>query len=148
MPHIGKNMQAMNEISQRVDKVRTGVQDGFKGVDEPDKVIAAPVVSMFDFLKTQKSPARAPHSHGNLEALLNIVAGFTLLALAIPSNFKTLISLLFLSGAVFHSGMLYLGGIFGMRWAYDFTTIGAIILVGGLAFMGIAVIIGMKQTNT
>ena len=148
VPHLGKNTQVMNETAQAVDKVRTEVQDNFKGVDNPDAVIAPAVVSIFDYLKVQRIAGKGAHSHGNLEALLNIVVGFILLTLAIPSNFKALLSLLFLLGAVFHSGMLYLGGIFGMAWAYNLTTIGAIAIIAGLVFMGVAAITGIKQSNS
>lgn len=148
VPHLGSNIKNLNETSRIVAKVQEGVQNDFKGIDNPDKLIAPAVVSIFDYLKTQKPSGKGAHSHGNLEALLNIIAGFILLTLAIPSNFKALLSILFLIGTIFHSGMLYLGGVFGMRWAYNFTLIGEIAIIAGLVLAGVACIIGIKQSNS
>ncbi len=147
VPQLGKNAQSLNNTAALVEKVREGAQNDFKGTDGPDKVIAPAVVSIFDYIKTSKLSAKGAHVHGNLEALLNIVAGLVLLTLAIPANFKTLLSIMFLVGAVFHSGMLYLGGVFHMYWAYNFTVIGAIAIIVGLIGMGIASFIGIKQTH-
>lgn len=146
IPQLGKNAQSLNNTAAVVEKVREGVQNDFQGIETPDKVIAPAVVSIFDYIKTSKLSAKGAHAHGNLEALLNIVAGLVLLTLAIPANFKTLISIMFLVGAVFHSGMLYLGGVFHMYWAYNFPVIGVIAIIAGLALMGIACFIGIKQT--
>src|SRR3989338_1740995 len=140
VPQLGKNAQSLNNTAALVEKVREGAQGDFKGAD-----IAPAVVSRFDYIKTSKLSAKGAHVHGNLEALLNIVAGLVLLTLAIPANFKTLLSIMFLVGAVFHSGMLYLGGVFQMYWAYNFTVIGAIAIIVGLLGMGIASLIGLKQ---
>ena len=140
VPQLGKNAQSLNNTAALVEKVREGAQGDFKGAD-----IAPAVVSIFDYIKTSKLSAKGAHVHGNLEALLNIVAGLVLLTLAIPANFKTLLSIMFLVGAVFHSGMLYLGGVFQMYWAYNFTVIGAIAIIVGLLGMGIASLIGLKQ---
>ena len=141
VPQLGKNAQSLDNTAALVEKVREGAQGDFKGAD-----IAPAVVSIFDYMKTSKLSAKGAHVHGNLEALLNIVAGLVLLTLAIPANFKTLLSIMFLVGAVFHSGMLYLGGVFHMYWAYNFTVIGAIAIIVGLLGMGIASFIGIKQT--
>ena len=140
IPQLGKNAQSLNNTAALVEKVREGAQGDFKGAD-----IAPAVVSIFDYIKTSKLSAKGAHVHGNLESLLNIVAGLVLLTLAIPANFKTLLSIMFLVGAVFHSGMLYLGGVFQMYWAYNFTVIGAIAIIVGLLGMGIASLIGLKQ---
>ena len=141
VPQLGKNAQSLDNTAALVEKVREGAQGDFKGAD-----IAPAVVSIFDYMKTSKLSAKGAHVHGNLEALLNIVAGLVLLTLAIPANFKTLLSIMFLVGAVFHSGMLYLGGVFHMYWAYNFTVIGAIAIIVGLLGMGVASFIGIKQT--
>lgn len=141
VPQFYKNMKSFNDTGAVVEKVREGAQGDFKGAD-----IAPAVVSIFDYMKTSAvPPAKAAHVHGNLESLLNIVAGFILLTLAIPANFKTLLSIVFLIGAVFHSGMLYLGGVFHMYWAYNLAPIGAIAIIVGLLGMGVASFIGLKQ---
>lgn len=151
VPQLGANLKTMGDTAQVVDKVQEGLRNdfkGFKGANSPNKVIGQATVSIFNFTKNSKNLsllAGGPHAHGNLEALLNIAAGVVLLTLAIPANFKKLLSILFLIGAVFHSGMLYLGGVFGLMWAYNFTIIGVIALLAGLVFAGIASIIGIKD---
>ena len=47
-----------------------------------------------------------PHAHGNLEALLNIVAGVVLCFIAVAPLFKQIISWVFIAGALLHSGMV------------------------------------------
>jgi len=142
VPHMGSSMQAMKSAGQTVDKVKEDIQ---KGNQIPDNATA--LSGIMDYLKSEKAPGKAAHTHGNMEAILNIVAGVVLLSLAIPTNFKALLSMLFLIGAVFHSGMLYLGGVFGMTWAYNFAVIGVIAIIAGLSLMGIACFIGIKQTQ-
>jgi len=57
------------------------------------------------------------HTHGTADALLNIAAGFLLLFLAAPAWLKQTISWMFISGAVLHSGMLFLVSVLGQTWA-------------------------------
>ena len=57
------------------------------------------------------------HTHGTADALLNIAAGFLLLFLAAPVWMKQTISWLFISGAVLHSGMLFMVSVLGQGWA-------------------------------
>jgi len=78
---------------------------------------------------------------------LNIAAGLVLLTLAIPASYKTLLSLLFLIGAVMHSGMLYLIAVFGLRWAGNLTIIGVVALIAALFLTGIASIFGIKKAE-
>ena len=105
------------------------------------------ITGLFGALKGQDVRGKAAHSHGNLEALLNIVAGFILLSLVIPGPFKALLSLLFILGAVFHSGMLYLGMVFGQSWAFKLLLVGEISLLAGLVLMGVAAVIGIKKPS-
>ncbi len=70
-----------------------------------------------------------------------------LLSLAIPANFKALLSIIFLVGALFHSGMLYLGSVFHMYWAFNLTLIGAIAIIAGLVGMAIASFAGLKNAK-
>ncbi len=80
-----------------------------------------------------------PHAHGNLESVLNIIAGLTLCFIAAAAWLKQLISWLFIIGAVMHSGMLYLGTVFGLSWASTLleTGIGPIAVLAGLLLLGI-----------
>ncbi len=87
-----------------------------------------------------------PHAHGNLEALLNIVAGLVLGFLAVNVMFKQVISWVFVLGALLHSGMLYLSRVFDMVWAGKVlgTGAGPILIMAGLALIGIAAAIGYR----
>jgi len=134
----------MNETAQLVEEVKGAAITG--AVDENlEAKQSKAITGLFGALKGQDVRGKAAHSHGNLEALLNIVAGFILLALVIPWPFKALLSLLFLLGALFHSGMLYLGMVFGLFWAFKLLLIGEISLLAGLVLMGVAAVIGIKK---
>lgn len=87
-----------------------------------------------------------PHAHGNLEALLNIVAGFVLCFVSIAVWQKQLLSWGFIIGTVLHSGMMLLERVFAMAWAGKVleTGIGPIIILLSLFFMGLAVAVGFK----
>lgn len=87
-----------------------------------------------------------PHAHGNLEALLNIVAGFILCFVSIAVWQKQALSWGFIIGTVLHSGMMILSRVFDMAWAGQVleTGIGPIIILLSLFFMGIAVAVGFK----
>jgi len=87
-----------------------------------------------------------PHAHGNLEALLNIVAGFVLCFVSIAAWQKQLLSWGFIIGTVLHSGMMLLERVFGMAWAGKVleTGIGPILILLSLFLMGLAVAIGFK----
>lgn len=161
VPGKGEIARTFGATTEAVQRVSEGVEEGpFAPLDPlatlapPAPIAEAPgettgraVVSIMDYLKAEKTlgfVASAAHAHGNLEGLLNIVAGLVILALAIPANYKTLLSLLFILGAVFHSGMLYLAAVFGLSWAGNFTLVGAIALVAGLLLTGVACIFGIK----
>jgi hypothetical protein len=81
-----------------------------------------------------------PHAHGNLEALLNIVAGIVLGLLAVAPLFKQLISWLFLLGALLHSGSLYMVIVFQAVWAVPILSSG----IGPILLMGLAVAVGYR----
>jgi hypothetical protein len=87
-----------------------------------------------------------PHAHGNLEALLNIIAGFVLCFVSIAVWKKQVLSWGFISGTILHSGMMYLERVFDMAWAGQIlaTGIGPIIILASLFFMGVAVAVGFK----
>jgi hypothetical protein len=90
-----------------------------------------------------------PHAHGNLEAVLNILVGFLLCFLALPALFKQALSWIFILGALFHSGLLYLavglqlpwaGGLLGSPVAY----IGPVLILLGLFLAGIGAAVGFR----
>ena len=88
-----------------------------------------------------------PHAHGNLEAMLNIVVGLVLLVLTIGVRFKQIISAIFIVGTLLHSGVLYLGVVFDMGWAFTVlgTGIGPVLILLGLVLAGIASVIGIPN---
>ncbi len=88
-----------------------------------------------------------PHAHGNLEALLNIAVGLVLLVLTVSTRFKQVISATFIAGTLLHSGVLYLGVVFSMGWAYTVLETGAgpVLILLGLVLAGIASAMGIKQ---
>ena len=85
-----------------------------------------------------------PHAHGNLESLVNIVAGFILCFVSIAAWQKQLLSWGLIIGTVLHSGMMVLGRVFNLAWAEQVlaTGIGPVLILASLFFMGIAVAIG------
>jgi len=76
---------------------------------------------------------KAAHAHGNLESFLNIVIGYLICQME-ESPILQVVSILLLIGAIFHSGMLYIGGL-GLEGAVDIAVIGAISLVATMALM-------------
>ncbi|HFD32251.1 MAG TPA: hypothetical protein ENJ28_06030 [Gammaproteobacteria bacterium] len=87
-----------------------------------------------------------PHAHGNLESLLNIIAGFILGFVSIAVWQKQALSWGFIIGTLLHSGMMFLERVFNMAWAGKVleTGIGPVIILASLFFMGIAVAKGFK----
>lgn len=88
-----------------------------------------------------------PHVHGNLEALLNIAVGLTLLFVSCKRAWmKPVIGWLFILGTLLHSGMLYLVVVFNQGWAGTIlaTGIGPVMILLGLILAGIAVAVGFK----
>jgi hypothetical protein len=87
-----------------------------------------------------------PHAHGNLEALLNIVAGFVLCFVSIAVWQKQLLSWGFILGTVLHSGMLLLERVFSLSWAGRVleTGVGPVLILVSLFLMGLAVAVGFK----
>ena len=87
-----------------------------------------------------------PHAHGNLESLLNIAVGIVLCFIAVPLVFKQIISWIFITGTLLHSGMLFFVGLFQMELANTIlnTGIGPALILLGLLLTGIAAAIGFK----
>lgn len=86
---------------------------------------------------------RNAHVHGNLESVLNILAGLALCFIAVGKVFKQIISWLFIAGALLHSGSMILLS-FGMDWAGITLRIGPFLVLAALLTMGIATVIGFK----
>lgn len=88
-----------------------------------------------------------PHAHGNLEALLNIIAGFILCFVSIATWQKQAISWGFIVGTVMHAGMMILERVFNLAWAGKVlgTGIGPVLILASLFFMGLAVAKGFKS---
>jgi len=84
-----------------------------------------------------------PHAHGNLEAVLNIIAGICLCFIAAPVLYKQIISWLFIAGALLHSGLLYLRA-FDIGFASILLNIGPFVLLLALLLMGIATLLWFK----
>lgn len=85
-----------------------------------------------------------PHAHGNLEALLNIVAGIALCFIAAPIMFKQVISWCFILGTVLHSGSLFLLVVLEQYWILTIAPAGPALLLLGLLLAGIAAARGFK----
>jgi len=92
---------------------------------------------------------RNAHAHGNLEALLNIAAGFLLCFVAISRKFKQAISWTFIAGAVLHSGLLFLVQGLQANWAAPLMAtplayVGPLLVLAGLAMAGVAALVGFR----
>ena len=145
VPAKGGDYQKFVEMNKAVEEVKQDVSSG----KDQSKISAAlgGITGYLSSVKKTGSVGSAVNAHGNLEALLNIVAGLVILSLALPSSYKTVLSVLFIVGAVFHSGMLYLAIIFGLSAAGKLSIIGAIAILTGLVLAGVASATGIKKGN-
>lgn len=88
---------------------------------------------------------KTAHVHGNLESVLNILIGFILCRYG--SGVATLArvaSILAIVGAVFHSGMLFLGGL-GVDFAMKLAPVGAISLLVTIVLMAVVSFKGVND---
>ena len=87
-----------------------------------------------------------PHTHGNLEALLNIAVGIALCFIAAVGWQKVVVSWMFIIGTLMHSGMLYLERVFDQSWAGTLlgTGIGPVLILLGLLSMAVLAARGFK----
>ena len=97
------------------------------------------------FDSQQREILRAAHAHGNLESVLNIVIGYLLCRLSLEVWLAKTASILLIVGALFHSGMLYLGGL-GVALAFKFTPVGAICIITVMLLMAFG-IFRLKQID-
>ena len=146
---LGEVSQAKDTAVEKVTVLEQRLQTG-----GPDMAAAAgqAVAAVEDWLHAQDKVgemAGAPHTHGNLEAMANIVVGLFLGMLAVPAALKQLISWLLIAAAVLHSGMLYLGVVFGMGWPWMIVNLnlGPIALLAGLLLSGVAAVMGYQPAR-
>ena len=147
VPAKGADYQKFVEMNKAVEAIKQDVSSD--KAKDPANVEAAlsGITGYLSSVKKTGSVGSAVHAHGNLEALLNIVAGLVILSLALPSSYKTVLSVLFIVGAVFHSGMLYLAIVFGVSAAGKLSIIGAIAILTGLVLAGVASATGIKKSE-
>jgi hypothetical protein len=156
--YVDGRSAAESAKQQKVGALQQAVTDGFEVNLEPMKPMDIAKTNSHAILAlsarlNSEAPIDAikggPHSHGNLEALLNIVVGVVLAFLAVPAILKQLISWIFIAGALLHSGLLYLAIGFGMPWAGAllggaFGYVGPSLILIGLLLAGIASYMGFK----
>jgi len=89
---------------------------------------------------------KIPHTHGNLESLLNIAVGIVLCFLAVPLMFKQVISWIFIVGTLLHSGVMYLAVMAEQSWALTIleSGVGPALILLGLVLTGVAAVMGFK----
>jgi hypothetical protein len=147
--------QAVGDKQQSVGRLQSLQANGFEEELEPlsgeqiAKANTAGILSLNKLLNIESSIDSikgGPHAHGNLESLLNIVAGLVLCFLAAAAWLKQLVSWLFIIGTVMHSGMLYLGTVFNLGWASTLleTGIGPVCILAALLITGIACIFKLQ----
>ena len=95
-------------------------------------------------IQNPQSFMRSVHAHGNLEAVLNILAGLALCFIGVAKVFKQVISYLFIAGAVLHSGMLYLAA-FDQGWAFSILPVGPWLVLASLLLIGIAALMDFRS---
>ena len=145
---------------QKVGALQQAAASGFEVDLEPmtaDEIAAmnADAILALSAHLNSEGPINAvkggPHTHGNLEALLNIAAGFLICFLAVHRTLKQLISWSFLLGAVAHSGLLYLAIGLNVGWALSlmgtpFAYLGPALILIGLLLAGVAAALGFRGT--
>ena len=119
---IGKAYQDKQPPVQRLQDLKTNNYEEELEPVNADTIAKANldgILAINNILNLQNPQGfmRSVHAHGNLEAVLNILAGLALCFIGVAKVFKQIISWLFIAGAVLHSGMLYLAA-FGQNWAY------------------------------
>ena len=145
---------ALQEKQTPVGRIQKLKESGFEEELEPlkgeqiakantDAILALNKVTN---LESPHARFRSTHAHGNLEAVLNILAGLVLCFIALAPLYKQIISWIFIAGALLHSGMIYLSVAFELEIAGKIlgTGIGAITVLVSLLSIGIAAAIGFK----
>lgn len=152
--HFGDFGQAASERQSAMAELAQIQRDGYeKDLDPVDAMTLAKLNTEALLASNRADMTRAPidsikggpHAHGNLEALLNIVAGLVLLFLAAPGLLKEAASWIFILGALLHSGLLYLRA-FDVAWAGKLlaTGIGPVLILLGLLLLGVMALLYLK----
>jgi hypothetical protein len=150
-PEVGKAGAEKQQVMSRLAQVKA---DGFEENLEPmsaEQIARLDAEALLAMSKADNAMAPieaikgGPHTHGNLEAVLNIIAGLVLGFIALKPLFKQVISWVFIAGALLHSGMLYLGFL-GVGWATTVlnTGIGPVLVLLGFLLIGIAAAVGFR----
>jgi hypothetical protein len=142
---------AQQEKKASVGKLQQSESTGFFDVENAmdlAKANTAGILALNKVINTENTLNEikgGPHTHGNLESVLNILGGLTLCFLAVGKLFKQVISWLFILGALLHSGMLYLLS-FGILTsiAGKLLFLGPWLVLLALFTTGIAAIIGFR----
>ena len=149
LPDVGAALQEKQASVGKLQQLRT---DGFEldmeklNAEQIAKANTDGILSINKVINSQQPVdgiKGGPHAHGNLEAMLNIVAGLALCFIAVGRMFKQIISWIFIAGAVLHSGSLYLLN-FGMDWASMLLPLGPWLVLLGLILIGVAALQGFK----
>lgn len=145
---IEKAYQEKQDPVQRLQSLKT---NNFEEELEPlkaeqiAKANTAGILAINNIINLQNPQGflRSVHAHGNLESVLNILAGLVLCFIGLGKGIKQAISWLFISGAVLHSGMLYLAA-FGQTWAFNLLVVGPWLVLAALLSLGIATVMGFR----
>jgi hypothetical protein len=152
--HFGTYLESLSEQQQVMSELAQVRAAGYEkdlrplSAQELARLNSEAILAM-NRAENARSPiaaTRAPHAHGNLEALLNVAAGLVLSFLAVNIWLKQAISWIFMLGAVLHSGMLYLRA-FDVPWAGMVleSGIGPILVLSGLSLIGIVCAFGLRS---
>jgi len=143
--------KAYGEKQQSVGRLQQLQSDNFEEDLEPltaDQIAKANTAGILSINKLINADTEiqqikgGPHTHGNLESVLNIIVGITLLFIGAGAKIKQLISWMFILGALLHSGMLYLERVFHIGWASAYINspagaIGPLLILSGLLITGL-----------
>jgi hypothetical protein len=151
MPDIGPAAQTKKQNVGYIEQLAGG---GFDNPETLEPLTGAEIakantkaILSLNTLENAQMPVEemksGPHAHGNLEAVLNIIAGLTLCFLAAPVMVKQLISWLFIAGALLHSGMLYLR-VFDVAFANKLLFLGPWFVLAALLVLGISAAIWLR----
>jgi hypothetical protein len=159
--YVGDEAAAQAAKQIRIGELQLAASNDFEKDLEPmtpaqiAKDTANALLSLSSYINSQE-PIDAikggAHSHGNLEAVLNILAGFLLMFLGVGRLFKQIISWVFIGGALLHSGMLYLAMPLQLGWTGAWfgspllAAIGPALVLAGLVLAGVAALIGLRST--
>lgn len=156
--YFGDLRGAQQVRMEKIGALQSAADAGFEmnlekmSAEDIGKANTGAILALSGLLNAQEpinSVKGGPHTHGNLEAVLNILAGFLLMFLAVPRALKQAISWIFILGAVLHSGLLYLAMAVQVGWAAALlgtpvAVAGPALVLLGLLLAGIAAAMGLR----